>query len=224
MGNARQSVRPADVLEPELEGAREATKDIAKNDGDVLIYALYPVTGLRFLRWKYGLEVPPPEVLPDYRPPRPADDAAASAAPPADVSPAARTFNVHVGTERFQVVVDPTDGGSAPRVRPSSSRMPGTRAAQPPPPVAASSTTSSANAPEGGALLTAPMPGLVIRHEVEVGQQIKAGDTVIVIEAMKMQNMLPAPIDGVIMELPRAAGDRVARGDILAVIGPAPAG
>ena len=214
--------RPADVLQPEMDAAREATKDIARNDGDVLTYALYPVTGLRFLRWKYGLEEPPPEVMPDYRPPRPAD-AAASAAPPAEVSPAARTFNVHVGTEHFQVVVDPADRESAPRVRPSSPRMPGLRAAQPPPPVAASPTTSTAITPEGGALLTAPMPGLVIRYKVEVGQQIKAGDTVIVIEAMKMQNMLPATIDGVIMELPRAAGDRVARGDILAVIGPAPA-
>ena len=53
-----------------------------------------------------------------------------------------------------------------------------------------------------------------------MGQEVKAGDTIVVIEAMKMQNMLPSPVDGVIVELPRAAGDRVARGDILAVIGP----
>ena len=94
------------------------------------------------------------------------------------------------------------------------------RAAQPPPPAPDTPAPSTQNAPEGGALLTSPMPGLVIRHEVEVGQAVKAGDTVIVIEAMKMQNMLPSPVDGVILELPRAAGDRVARGDILAVIGP----
>ena len=92
--------------------------------------------------------------------------------------------------------------------------------AQPPPPAPDAATPSMQNAPEGGALLTSPMPGLVIRHEVEIGQTVKAGDTLVVIEAMKMQNMLPSPAAGVILELPRAAGDRVARGDILAVIGP----
>ena len=41
-----------------------ATKGLAKNDGDVLIYALYPTTGARFLKWKYGLEPVPDEVKP----------------------------------------------------------------------------------------------------------------------------------------------------------------
>ena len=54
--------RPADMLEPELDAARELVKDISDNIGDVLIAAIYPITGLRFLKWKYGLESPPPEV------------------------------------------------------------------------------------------------------------------------------------------------------------------
>lgn len=48
--------RAADVLEPEMDKAREATKGIAKNRGDVLIYALYPQVGLDFLKKKYGVE------------------------------------------------------------------------------------------------------------------------------------------------------------------------
>lgn len=56
--------RAADVLEPEMGKAEEATKDIAKDIGDVLTYAIYPQTGMRFLRWKYGLEEPPAEVKP----------------------------------------------------------------------------------------------------------------------------------------------------------------
>ena len=128
-------------------------KEIAKNDGDVLIYALYPVTGLRFLRWKYGLEEPPPDVSPDYRPPT-ADAAPATGAPPADLSPAARAFNVHVGAERFQVVVDPADGQSSARVRPMAPRGGSSRMAQPPPPAPDAATPSMQNAPEGGALLT----------------------------------------------------------------------
>ena len=47
--------RPADLLEPELDRARESTKDFTRDIGDVLICALYPITGLRFLKWKYGL-------------------------------------------------------------------------------------------------------------------------------------------------------------------------
>ncbi len=54
--------RPADMLEPELDAARELVKDISDDIGDVLIAAIYPITGLRFLKWKYGLESPPPEV------------------------------------------------------------------------------------------------------------------------------------------------------------------
>ena len=54
--------RAAGALEPELDKAEEATKDIARDIGDVLIYALFPTTGMLFLKRKYGLETPPPEV------------------------------------------------------------------------------------------------------------------------------------------------------------------
>lgn len=56
--------RAADYLEPELEGAREKIGDLAKNDYDLLIYALYPSTGEQFLKWKYGLEERPKQVQP----------------------------------------------------------------------------------------------------------------------------------------------------------------
>ncbi|MDY6835854.1 MAG: pyruvate carboxylase subunit B [Chloroflexota bacterium] len=56
--------RPADVLEPEMEQAKEATKEFSNDTGDQLIYALYPQTGGRFLKWKYGLETPPDEIKP----------------------------------------------------------------------------------------------------------------------------------------------------------------
>lgn len=57
-GDTPITCRAADMLEPELDKAKEATKDIARDIGDVLIYALYPITGMRFLKWKYGLEPP----------------------------------------------------------------------------------------------------------------------------------------------------------------------
>ncbi len=61
-GTTPITCRPADVIEPELEEARELVKDISTEMGDVLIAALYPQTGLRFLKWKYGLEEPPASV------------------------------------------------------------------------------------------------------------------------------------------------------------------
>jgi pyruvate/oxaloacetate carboxyltransferase len=56
--------RAADYLEPELEEARKNTADLAKDDYDLLICALYPNTGKQFLKWKYGLEERPPAVKP----------------------------------------------------------------------------------------------------------------------------------------------------------------
>ena len=54
-GNTPIDVRPGDVIEPELPKAREALKGISEDMGDILIYALYPMTGLEFLKKKYSL-------------------------------------------------------------------------------------------------------------------------------------------------------------------------
>lgn len=54
LGTAPIDVRPADILQPEMPAAREALKDMTRDTGDILIYALYPMTGLEFLKKKYG--------------------------------------------------------------------------------------------------------------------------------------------------------------------------
>jgi pyruvate carboxylase subunit B len=58
--------RPADLLEPELEKAKEESKEFTKNIQDVLIFALYPTTGARFLNYKYGIDKTIPD---DWKPP-----------------------------------------------------------------------------------------------------------------------------------------------------------
>jgi len=63
------------------------------------------------------------------------------------------------------------------------------------------------------------MPGLVIRYNVQEGQQVKAGDPVVVLEAMKMENALPAPVSGTVKKLAIAPGTKVAKGAVLVVIG-----
>jgi propionyl-CoA carboxylase alpha chain len=67
--------------------------------------------------------------------------------------------------------------------------------------------------------LLAPMPGSVVSVAASDGQQVSAGDPILVLEAMKMQHTISAPTDGVVSDLV-AVGDQVAAGDVLAVVSP----
>ena len=62
------------------------------------------------------------------------------------------------------------------------------------------------------------MPGMIIKYEKNVGDSVDAGETVVVIEAMKMENALPAPESGTIKAINFSSGDSVAKDDVLAVI------
>ena len=66
--------------------------------------------------------------------------------------------------------------------------------------------------------LLAPMPGSVVRVAVQPGQAVSAGETVLVLEAMKMQHAVSAPYDGTVGEVAVAVGVQVAAGDVLAVV------
>ncbi len=66
--------------------------------------------------------------------------------------------------------------------------------------------------------LLAPMPGSVISVAVVAGQQVEAGQPVLVLEAMKMQHTVSAPHAGTVSELPVVTGQQVAAGDVLAVV------
>jgi biotin carboxyl carrier protein len=67
--------------------------------------------------------------------------------------------------------------------------------------------------------ITAPLPGVVWDIKVQEGQAVKAGDVILILEAMKMENEIMAPIDGVIKSINVKIGQQVMTGDILAVIG-----
>ncbi len=71
---------------------------------------------------------------------------------------------------------------------------------------------------DGLAQIKAPMPGKVVRVLVEVGQAVEAGQPVVVVEAMKMQNELKSPKSGAVAELRVEPGSTVNAGDVLAVI------
>ena len=217
--------RPADVLEPEMEAAYDATKDITKDMGDILIYALYPTTGMRFLRWKYGLEAPPPETrgktLDDIK----REDeliakVKAGRLAAGDIAPGGaglRKFNVYVGDEVYSVGVEDAGGGGVP----TREAVAGATKADPSPPAkeVAPSPPAEVKAKAGEAAVVAPMPGMIINYQVKVGDRVKSGDTVVVLEAMKMAIDLPAPADGQVKSLGFKSGDHVVRDDVLAIIG-----
>ena len=228
-GETPITCRAADILEPELEKAYDATRDIAKDIGDILTYALYPTTGMRFLRWKYGLEPPPPEVKPKTMEDVKREDeliAKAKAGKLVEMPPKGanvRTFNVYVGEELYSVGVEAV--GAPPLTAPVTTPAvvppaePVTTPAVTPPAEPVEEKAPPEVAKVGGTTIVAPMPGIIIRYEVTVGDEVKAGDTVVILEAMKMANALTTPVSGRVETINFNNGDRVAREDILAVIG-----
>jgi pyruvate carboxylase subunit B len=113
--------RPADVLEPELDKAKAMAGDLAKDIDDQLIVALYPTTGVRFLKWKYNLEEVPDEVKPKTLEQAKEEDRLIALAkagklvekvekPAPEKSPGLRAFNVFVDGDYFEVEVDEVGG------------------------------------------------------------------------------------------------------------------
>ena len=69
-----------------------------------------------------------------------------------------------------------------------------------------------------GNQVKSPLPGTVLKVNVAVGDAVKAGDVLMVIEAMKMENEIAAPADGTVKQIAKEKGASVATGDVLMVI------
>jgi len=230
-------VRPADVLDPELDKAKAVAGDLAKDIDDLLIVALYPTTGVRFLKWKYGLEEIPPEVKPKTLEEVKEQERLVALAKAGKLvekvekvtpekGPGVRTFNVFVDGDYFEVEVD--EVGGAPVVTSVAPIMPQPAApAAAPAPAPAVAPAAPAPAPAKpaakpaveGTRIEAPMPGMVIRYEVNEGDSVHEGDVVLILEAMKMENSITAPVSGTVLSIPFKSGDSVQKGNTLAVIG-----
>ncbi len=86
-------------------------------------------------------------------------------------------------------------------------------------PQPAAAPAAPAAAPGAGAKVEAPLPGTITDVKVAVGQQVKKGDVVVVLEAMKMQNNIEADCDGQITSVLVKQGDSVMEGTALVTIG-----
>lgn len=86
-------------------------------------------------------------------------------------------------------------------------------------PAAAPKAAAPAGAPGKGTPVKAPLPGVVTAINVNVGQKVKKGETVVVLEAMKMENNIAAECDGTVTSVCVAQGDSVMEGTVLVTVG-----
>ena len=123
--------------------------------------------------------------------------------------------NYEEEVEKNTAKITNTTAAAAPAAAPAP------KAAPAPAPVAAPAPAPApapvAAAPAGGANVTAPMPGTVLNVVAPVGTAVKAGDVILILEAMKMENDIVAPCDGTVASV-AAKGTSVNTDDVLATL------
>ncbi|HEV2036657.1 MAG TPA: pyruvate carboxylase subunit B [Candidatus Dormibacteraeota bacterium] len=197
------TIRPADLLEPQVEAARQQLRKMSfePSDDSVLIQLLFPNLAPAYLRGpeRAAAEDPRPAAVTVAADPPP-PPASAPALPPAP--PAVSEFEVEVEGEVFKVRVS----GAGMTVVPGGG---------------AGSTTIAPAAPPmiGEGTVIAPMQGLIVKIPVKPGDDVKLGDVVAVLEAMKMQNDIVTTVAGKVREVYVKEGDVVTPSQPLLVIG-----
>ena len=136
-----------------------------------------------------------------------------------------KKFKVTVNGKSYEVDVEEL-GMAAPAAPVTAAPAPVAAASPAPTPAPAASAASSATQaapkgpiPDSAVVVKAPMPGKISAIKQENGS-VTRGSVILVLEAMKMQNDIPAPQDGTLTEVRLAVGDNVKTGDVLAVIMP----
>jgi oxaloacetate decarboxylase alpha subunit len=191
--------RPADLLEPEMEKLTRKYQAIAAEKGitvaenlveDVLIYALFPQIGLKFLENRHNADAfePAPQIAQQS----PATDPAPSL--PAAQDP--ESYTVTVNGKPYSVTV--SVGGEIQQV------------VQQPALTTAAATTGEA--------IPAPLAGNIFKVKVTLGQQINAGDVIVIMEAMKMETEVRATRGGTVESIVAKEGEAVQVGDPLVIL------
>ncbi|WP_020210346.1 sodium-extruding oxaloacetate decarboxylase subunit alpha [Gilvimarinus chinensis] len=188
--------RPADLIEPEFakltdELLREASeKGISLTEGegqvdDVLTYALFPQVGLKFLQNRGNADAF-----------EPAPTGKEGSVPTTDSGD--EIYTVEVEGKKYSVTV--ANGGDITGIGSVGG---------------ASSTPAAPAAGGAGEPVPAPLGGTIVRLAVQPGEQVAEGDTLLILEAMKMESEVSAPRAGTVASINVQAGDAVAAGDNL---------
>ncbi len=196
--------RPADLLSPEMDTLTQELEQLANEKGielaadhreDVLIHALFPQIGQKFLENRGN---------PDAFEPGPGAEPAPTVQP-APIAPSQgsgeESYLITVNGRQYSVAVAP--GGQV------------TRAAAAPAAAAAPPRTSTAAA----RTIEAPLAGSIFRIVAQPGQSVQEGEVLIILEAMKMETEIKAPEAGTVQSVAVAVGDTVKVGDPLVALG-----
>ena len=192
------TARPADFIEPELESIEAELIGKSKQDGftlkqgeqqidDVLTYALFGQTALKFLRNRGDAEA--------FEPVPSLADASAVKSEKGEA-----IYTIEVDGQKHTVTV--SDGGDITGLVPLAE-------------AGHSLTVQPAIASGVGEPMPAPLAGNIFRVAVKSGDQVKKGDTLLILEAMKMETQISAPKDCVVADVKVREGDVVAVGDTL---------
>ena len=159
---------------------------------------------------------------------RPIEPFAASYQPPhlvmgAQGGDCTGTFTITIDGKPFQVAVERADG-AAPAAPVAAAPVIAAPVAAPVAAPAAAPAPAPAPAPAaavaaGETAVKSPMPGNIFKVECSVGQSVKAGDVLVVLEAMKMEIEVSAPVDGTVKAVSAAVGTAVNTDDLLVVLG-----
>lgn len=208
-GDKAITCRPADLIDNEMDAlteeftglVKEHSLQVKKGDAfidDVLSYALFAQVGLNFIKNRHDPSAFEP--VPTGKTSNAPNNDAGEAIYTVEVEGQSYTVTVNEGGDLTGIATIRSSGANAGDAAAENS-------AKPP-------TTTTANALP----INAPLAGNVINVPVSVGQQVSAGDTVLILEAMKMETNISAPNDGQIVEIKVREGDSIAVGDVLLTI------
>lgn len=217
--------RPADLLEPEMAKLQAESDRIAKSEEDVLTYAMFPDIGQTFLQERNAGSLKPEALLTKEA----ANTSSARFAPNEfNVTLHGETFHIkltgsgHAGEEKRpfyvsvdgiaeEVIVETLDeievGGGSNGNKSSGKKK-------------TSLTSSGRPRPHHAGCVTTAMPGTIVAVKAKVGDKVKAGDGVLVIEAMKMENEIQASTTGTVVAVHVTKGDSVTPDESLLEIQP----
>ena len=200
-GGAPVTGRPADLLEPEMEKLTQTLKALAAEKGitlaqgealvdDVLTYALFPQVGLKFLENRNN---------PAAFEPIPGQESTSAVA---TTEQGEEIYTVSVEGQSYTVTV--SAGGDITGLVPLNG--------------AAAPESHGDVTVSGGESIVAPLGGIICKVLVKPGQKVKVGDTLCVLEAMKMETEISTFKAGTVVAVDIQVGDSVAVGDVLLTI------
>lgn len=226
IGNAEViTCRPADLLPDELDKLRSEVEGLARSEEDVLTYAMFPELARTFFQERAAGTLKPEPLLPR------------EAAQPGAKRFAPTEFNITLHGETYHIKLT---GSGAPGVEPRPYYVlvdgvseevvietlaevevsgSGAGAGQARPKVKGVAEAGRPAATHKGHVTTA-MPGTIVDVLVDTGKKVKAGDPVLVIEAMKMENEIQAPVSGTVTNIFVSKGDAVKPREALIEIQP----